>query len=120
MIVMWKRGLLGFAMGQKKRGKLGKREGMRKCVFHWGQCGRMDSKVEQLMSHRGEGGGDEGDRQSAVTQFSGRSGPLAQMLLFPSAVKERCCWISCPRISLSFFIFCVCSLLSNFFLRDNS
>lgn len=31
-IVMWKRGLLGFAMGEKKRGKLGKCEGMRKSV----------------------------------------------------------------------------------------
>lgn len=66
MIVMWKRGLLGSAMVEKNRGKLGKQEGMRKRMLHWGQYGHMDSKLEWLMCHGGEGGGDGGDWQSAV------------------------------------------------------
>lgn len=31
---------LCFAMWEKKRGKLGKCEGMRRCVFHWRQWGQ--------------------------------------------------------------------------------
>lgn len=90
MIVMWKRGLLGFAMiEKKKRGKHGKQEGMRKPMLHWRQYGHMDSKVEWLMCHRGEGGGGGGDWQSAVTQFSGRSECLAQTSLLPPTVREK-------------------------------
>lgn len=88
---LWIRGLLGFAMGEKKRRKLGKREGIRKCVLQWGQYRHMDSKIEWLTCHRGEGGGDKGDRQSAVTQFSGRTERLAQILLLLSAVRARGC-----------------------------
>lgn len=43
MIMMWKRGLLSFAMGEKKRGKLGKREGMRNCVWD-----SMDTQTVKL------------------------------------------------------------------------
>lgn len=82
---------MGFALGEKKRGKLGKCEGMRKCVLHWGQYGHVDSKIEWLMCHRGEGEGEESDWHSAVAQFSGRSERLAQISLLPLAGRERGC-----------------------------
>lgn len=83
ILVMWKRGLLGFVMVEKKRGKIGKCKGARKCVFHWGQYGHMDSNLNDWCV-RGEGGGHKGDRQSAVTQFCDRSKTLVQNLTFPT------------------------------------